>query len=54
MQICKDEHKYEFSYSGIYQGVEDQTICVLVVHKHIYRNTYFTIMAPVNYKICYL
>jgi hypothetical protein len=27
------------------------SVCVLVVHKYIYRNMYFTIMAPVDYKI---
>ncbi len=30
------------------------SICVLVVHEYIYRNMYFTIMAPVEYKICLL
>jgi hypothetical protein len=30
------------------------SIYVLVVHKCIYRNTYFTIMAPVEYKIYWL
>ncbi len=28
------------------------SLCVLVVHKYNYRNTYFTITAPVEYKIC--
>jgi hypothetical protein len=28
------------------------SLCVLVVRKYIYRNTYFTITAPVEYKIC--
>ncbi len=28
------------------------SLCVLVVHKYIYRNTHFTITAPAEYKIC--
>ncbi len=31
--------------------VEDQRMCVLILHKYIYRITFFIIMAPVVYKI---
>jgi hypothetical protein len=35
----------------IHDTVEDQYLCA-AVHKYIYRNVYFTIMAPVKYLIC--